>query len=814
MIKNFSKPALAFLLTVGVFFFSVFFVHAQEESTRKRIIIDGEEFFLHVVQVGEGFYSIARQYNVSQQEILDANPQLEGGLLKGQILRIPVIEGRNANSKEVESSGNFTLHTVEKGQTVWFISRKYDVDIEDIYKHNPGSRQKLTVGSIIKVPVSGEQEKTQQFDDDNFKLYEIKAGDTLYSLSRRVGTSVNDILQLNPGLRSGVLVVGSVIRIPSGQEPGERKDLATKDEPGYIEGERYNYHEIKPGQTLYSISRLYQVEVDELRRVNPDINPDDLKPGYMLRIPRSVENRYAEQQEVKDRDMFETHKVRRRETLFSISRRYDVDMEIIRKVNAGVNFSNLRRGTELKIPTDQWFVLNYPGTPEEGRETAESGIDSVKYSGLVPSDSLCINKNNVGSVLRPVRVALLLPFDLDATEKANIVEKVQNGDTIKTVRQNPVLARRSVVFVEFYEGALLALDKLKQENVNVELSVFDIASENLSVKDFLDANERELSKVDMIIGPARSENLKPVSDFALNHQIKLVYPLSNVNPELERNPWLFQINTPDTLVFDKMAAEIVRQSENYNLLAILPEEEDEYASRFIEQLRKKVFFNEFALNKNINYLEYRIVGNEDQTNLEALLDPLKRNYVVVPTNQEATISKIVPTLAGIAETHGVPIHLFGMTEWLRAQSIEPEDMFRLNASIFTFFAFDYDNNQTKRFIEKYRDWYYTEPHAVSPYFQNSSSSPGYSRYGAWGYDVTYYFISALARRGLHFEYCPDPINIQPVQFNFSFKRISNWGGFYNEGIFLLKFLQGYKVKRVPLLTFPSVLPVTAEESFH
>jgi ABC-type branched-subunit amino acid transport system substrate-binding protein len=407
--------------------------------------------------------------------------------------------------------------------------------------------------------------------------------------------------------------------------------------------------------------------------------------------------------------------------------------------------------------------------------------------------------------MRPVKVALLLPFDLDATQQANIIEKIQNGDTIKTVRQNRIIARRSMVFEEFYEGVLMALDRLKEDGVNVEFKVYDIASGSKSIESFLRANEATLSEVDLIIGPARSENLKSISDFTLKHKIKLVYPLSNVNPELSRNPYLYQVNTPDTLVFDKMATEIVRQSENYNLLAVLPEEDDPYASRFMQSLRQKVFYNEFALNKKLNYVEYQISGKSDQTNLEALLDPSRKNIVVVPTNSEATISKIVPTLAGISEKNRIPIQLIGMTEWLRAQSINSEDMFQLNAQIFTFFAFDYERNFTRQFIEKYHEWFHTEPHAVSSYFQNPSTSTGYSRYGAWGFDVTYYFVSSLAQKGLHFEYCPDPVDVDLVQFNFSFKRVSNWGGFYNDGLFLLKFLPNYKVKRVPLLSIPSAL---------
>lgn len=806
MQKNSFQNIRLFLVFVFVFGFMAS-LSAQDEPLGNRIVIEGDEFFLHVVEQGQGFYSIGRKYNVSQNEILEANPDIGDELKAGQLIRIPVIEGRNTNANEINKTGDFILHTVEKGQTVWFISRKYGVDVDEIFKYNPGADQKLIVGSIIKVPAKKQpEEQDRGWNDQDFRLHTVQPGNTLYSLSKRYSVSVDEIVEYNPALKDGVLKIGSVVRIPeSSQKVRTSFSVDSDDERGLIEGDEFIYHEIKPGQTLYSIAKRYQTEVREIKKVNPEITTNELEPGYMLRIPRTEKQGQTASLQQPQEDLFEIHRVKRRETLYSISRRFNVDMETIRKVNPGVDFSNLHKGIELKIPRDEWFVKHYPVTHGKDAKRERPSYERALQAVYEPADSMCINKEGLGR-MRPVKVALLMPFALDKTEEANILEKVENGDTIRTVRENRIIARRSKVFAEFYEGVLLSLDKLKNENVSVDLSVFDIAPDTEALKLVLESNP-EIKEVDLIIGPARSENLEMVSEFAFKHQIKLVYPLSNVNPELDRNPYVFQVNTPDTLVFDKMANEIVRQAEDFNLLAVVPENDDPYANSFLEYLRRKVFFNQFAMNKKIRYNEYRMSGKADKNNIEALLDPDKKNFVIVPTNEEATISKIVPTLAGIVEQDKTDIRLFGMTEWLRAQSIDPEDMFTLKAQIFSFFAFDYDSKETNRFIEKYRDWYHAEPHAVSSYFQNSTSSSGYSRYGAWGYDVSYYFITALARRGENFEYCPDMLDVNPVQFNFCFKRLSNWGGFYNEGIFLLKFLPGFEVKRLPVLSIQPIMPL-------
>ena len=639
-------------------------VHAQDQLPGKRIIIDGEEFFLHVVDQGQGFFSIARQYNVSQQEILEANPGIESGLKEGQVVRIPVIEGRNTSQREIEESDDFILHTVEKGQTAWYISQKYDVPLQEIYKHNPGAERQLTVGSIIKVPankVTSINNNPSRNQDGRFRHHEVKPGDTLFSLSQRYNVTVDDIIAHNPALKNGVLTIGSIVRIPRESDQATSGEENKADKP-FVTGENYVYHEIKDGQTLYSISRKYQVEVQTIKKHNPDIQQNDLERGYMLRIPKSstgeTNKSVAEEKKPDKKDLFDQHRVRRRETLFSISREYDVDMETIRKVNPTVDFSDLKRGTDLKIPTDTWFAHRYRQFSEEDKTTSFSE-GNAEETYQFSTDSMCNNPEGIGR-RRPARVALLLPFALDATDQANILEKVEDGDTVRVKMEERIVARRSRIFAEFYEGILLALDDLKKQNIDVDLSVYDLASDSMTVQEILRQN-REIRDVDLIIGPARSDDLGPVAEFARRHEIKVVYPLSNVNPELKNNPYLFQINTPDSLVFGRMTNESVRQANGHNLLVVLPEENDRYASGFLHDLRKKVFFSQFTLNRDISYREYHMTGRDDQTNLEALLRKDKKNVVVVPTNKEATISKIVPTLAGISENRHIDISLFVMT---------------------------------------------------------------------------------------------------------------------------------------------------------
>ncbi|MDG5798770.1 LysM peptidoglycan-binding domain-containing protein [Marinilabiliaceae bacterium ANBcel2] len=798
-----------FLLFTTLLFFQGS-INAQHDNDRdlQRIVLDGKEYYLHVIERGEGLYRISVDYGVTMQEILDANDDISESLKVGQILRIPVISGRNETNQERDSTGDFLYHTVEKGQTAFYISRKYDVPLEIIYEYNSNTREGLVEGAVLRFPVDKvgglDNDSTEAADSsgekgESYIYHTVQPRETLYALSREYDTEVEDIIALNPALRSGVLSVGSEIRIPvsdeqkreaelrrasaeSSQESKESQKSASSSQ--FIESGDYLYHNIESGQTLYSISRRYQVSVEDIKEANPGVSEDDLRVGYRLRVPRP--DLFSEEA-VSQRDesrLFITHEVRRRETLFGISREYHVDIEVIKEVNPDVDFADLQTGAVLHIPTDAWFANRTALALSETEPEDEPLFDDFVVE---PEHKECEEQKYIGYE-RPVRVALLLPFAAKSTNEYLTNE----NDTLEFSQSVRSAASRSRIFTEFYSGVLLALDTLKNQGINVDLSVYDIYGGRSSIQRAL--RDPSLKKSDLIIGPAESRDLKPVSEFSKEHSIPLIYPLSNTNNEIGNNPYLYHINTPDSLVYDIMANEIVKQAAGHNILVILPSSQDKDAVNFVDKLKQKVSHNTLD-GDSINFREYS-PGSNDLVEIQALIKKDEINYIVVPSKETADVARIIPVLSGVKERTGADIRLFGMSDWLRYETVEPAHIHKLNGTIFTSYALDYDCDYTNKFINKYREWYYTEPHAISPYFQFSSTSSGYSRYGISGYDVAGYFIQALVKYGDNLDICINECNLDLVQFNFKFQRVSNWSGFYNRGIHMLRFKPDLTTQRV------------------
>lgn len=775
------------IILVGTLFIFLIGVGANAQTTSDKIIIDGKTFYLHKVAKGEGFYRIGKIYGVSQKEIVEANPDAVFGLKEGQLLKVPVIAGRNSTQAEINKSDAFIYHTVEQGQTAFYISRKYDVPLEVIYENNPGSQFQLLQGSIIKIPngVGVSREEVSK-EDDEFVYHTVMPKETLYALCRQYNSSEKEMIGNNPALQNGILSVGSVIRIPRHEvKKGMATDATIDTADQVIEDELYIYHRIVVGETMYSIAKAYKAGVNEVIKANEDVDSNDLPVGYLMRIPKSSLKGGLEKDFLNDDTYFIVHKVKRKESIFGISKKYDVDAKIIKRVNSEVDFVTLKKGTELRIPTQKWFedFYHFDEVASQQKEADEVAMDF---------EHVCCTGYDYAATRPALRVGVLLPFAVEETKRMNIISKEEQGVIVAKEREDKVLSNKSKVFVEFYEGVLMALDSMKANHVNVELFVFDTAPDTNKVKAIL--ARPEMAHLDLIIGPAYAHNLSLVSDFAASHQIKMVYPFSTINPEIDHNPYLFQVSPVDSLLFDVMVNKMLQGTEGKRVIMIrTPNKKSSYENQFSKKIREKIYLESFSFGQVPDFMEYNFVP-DDLVGLEQIFADDRENVVIIPSVEEAHVNRIVTSVAGVADRKKCAVSLWGFSEWLRFQTIDPEDMHQLNSRFFSFYGMDYEDEMTQSFVEKYRKWYDTEPMAISPYFQRASVNSNFSRYSIWGYDITMYFLGAMKAFGSQFEHCIANYNPHLVQSNFTFTRYSNWGGFYNSGLLLLHFTPDLKLE--------------------
>lgn len=235
------------LLTAGAH------LYAQEphvvEKSQTIVYVNGAKYYVHNVRHGETLYSLAKAYGVAEQVIAAQNPQLAQGLKAEQSIKIPVVETgvvvqEQLSSKKLKKT--FDQHIVQKGETLYGISKRYAISVETIMEDNPGLDPiHLKLGSAILIrkkavgktdeaenTAAWEQYKDQlnQVAEEGYMYHIVAPGETMYALSRRFGTTVENLERLN-GISSQELRSGSMLKVPGNANSSETAGQAQQFEP-------------------------------------------------------------------------------------------------------------------------------------------------------------------------------------------------------------------------------------------------------------------------------------------------------------------------------------------------------------------------------------------------------------------------------------------------------------------------------------------------------------------------------------------------------------------------------------------------------
>ncbi|MFT6280555.1 MAG: LysM repeat protein [Salibacteraceae bacterium] len=201
-----------------------------------------------------------------------------------------------APQKEVGGVMSY-IHTVESGNTLWGLQQMYGVKVEDIMSNNPNLSEGLSVGQKIIIPVPNYVKPLPETSE-----YKVKKGETLYGLSRKFNTTVDELIKINPELSEG-LKKGQLIQAPGKIEP----EFAAEIVPDIIDEPVPNpfvadtiaetqetvtvsfsdsivRHSVMSHETMYSISKRFMVSIEKIMEINK-LSTTRLSEGQVLIIP-------------------------------------------------------------------------------------------------------------------------------------------------------------------------------------------------------------------------------------------------------------------------------------------------------------------------------------------------------------------------------------------------------------------------------------------------------------------------------------------------------------------------------------------------
>ncbi len=592
---------------------------------------------------------------------------------------------------------------------------------------------------------------------ENYFLHTVTKGQGLYSISRMYGVTEADIIRLNPGSEV-VIKAGEQLRIPQAQKTQQTPEATSTN----AAGERF--HTIKTGETLYRLTVIYGLTAREICNANPGLSAENFKVGQVIVIPEKKETTQTPTQpkvtepnpiiaqtttpvEAAPKCRTE-HRVKRKENIYRISRMYGItELELV-NANPELRVRKLRNGETLCIPFSESELKKMQAA--QVKPEIEKPIEVV-----IPTDEdLFADSRDDAEPIEQIKVAVILPFML--------------GDSISSEQMK---------MVEFYEGMLLALDSLKGQGVSVDLHIYDSGDKWKSIKPIL--TQPEMREMNLIIGPAHETHIAEAAAFADTTGIRLVIPFARQVDEVFTNPYIYQVNTPQSYFYSEVYDRFFMQFPCPNVIFLdNPEEEDD---DMIEGFKREL---------NYRAVPYTVLLADTATNKDTLLTALdteRQNILMMTSEKSGSLNNMIPIfqlLVRDTASTKYDIHLFGYPQYQVYTNNHLASFYEIDTYFYSSF---YTNNllpEAKAFHQKYRRTYSKE--IVNRY----------PKYAILGFDITYYFLKAMHLYGTEMDSRLNEMEYSPLQTGFKFERVNNWGGFINRKVFFVHFSKDYKLQTI------------------
>ena len=470
-----------------------------------------------------------------------------------------------------------------------------------------------------------------------------------------------------------------------------------------INNKLFYSHKVEKGQTLYRLSKMYQVSVEEITAYNPNTQ-EGLKIGEIVYIPASKQE--VEPKTVKIDSVF--HTVEKGETLYGIARKYEINVETIKKANPSIS-ETLTIGERIYIPVTK------------GVTTEKNDISSpILYQGVKKSS---------------YTVYLLMPLRLSeaATIEPLRIKSLYDYNTIKPF-----------AFIQFYEAMLLAAEDIskKYSQTKIYLYVEDVET-STQITELIKSGK--LDNADMIIGPFQGKEFSILCQYAKNNDILLVNPFSSTFDSY--NALTYKSTTTNTYFGEAFANYLVEKYPT-NVNIIFANNQSAEESRQIEAYRAGMQKIIDKSGKRITIQEVNI-KNGGISAIKSAMNNVEENFLFAFFEGELMVTNFIQNLYS-AKTENLT--LVAPEKWLDYDNIETEYFMKLNTHYISQYFVNYSNPKVIRFIDAFRNAYDIEPTLPLYAFQ--------------GYDFTYYFLSKLCETGTILESFDNNEHLLSTKFKF------------------------------------------------
>lgn len=521
-------------------------------------------------------------------------------------------------------------------------------------------------------------------------------------------------------------------------------DLPTKT----INGNEYYFYTVQPKETIYTVTHKLGVTKADILKYNPAVI-DGLRPHDTLYFPVTAFSESQEETAVTETAEHISHKVKRGETIYGISRRYNISTETLIAHNPSAR-DGIKSGETLVIPISAQITDESTQSQEAESDTTSStdltviaNADEDAEQQEVPtnnSDSI-YNANTLTAITEPaeINIAVMLPFMLKEV--------------------NP--SKQTQLFTEFYKGALIAVNDMRG-CAHINVYAYDTADSLEHVKALL--RQKEFENMDVIIAPSNDEQIKAIADFCNSNDSYVINMFDVKGDFYKTNKHVLQANIPQDKMYSKAIDCFIEECGDRTPVITKNLEKLSDKAQFINTLKNRLD----SIGKPYIELPYSdILTDEDL----ALLDTAT-TYMFIPTSgARDQLSGIITTLTEFGQRCN-DIKLFGYPEWTTFKGAILEKMHSLNTVVYSRFYNNTNSIESNAFESSFELWYGGEMIPAAPY------------QGILGYDTAMFIIkSACENNGI---FIPG-VYYQGIQSTFDFNNTDSIDGQFNNALYIIKY---------------------------
>lgn len=574
-------------------------------------------------------------------------------------------------------------------------------------------------------------------------------------------------------LRTAIIMVITLILASGGftahAQAYDNTPVSLSKEKIKINGQVCYSHVVLERQTLFSISKAYNVSLEDIYKYNPNLKETGLKKNSIIIIPAienapaAVETSPAVEEETKKETVSETaaapapvqvsslplkkedrqkktHTVKWYETLDDIAAKYGVTAEEIIAAN---HLEGRKIKSRMKLMIPEPGEINVVANTEE---TADVQTD-ITADNITETDE--VKEEAPERVWEPVirkekvSAALLLPFKATGTSGS---------------RSN----------MDFYSGVLLAVNDLASSGTSIDLSVIDIADNKSAISGSV------LNDNDIVIGPVSTRDLSDIFSTG-GDEVMVVSPL---DPKAESlvavNANMIQAPTPHKIQYDDLTAWMKEETTAEDRVIFITEKGARQTEATF-QMKQSIDSSGLAYSA----FSYSILeGRSIEKPLKDLMTTTGANRVLIASESEAFVNDVVRNLnMMIHQKYNVV--LYGASKIRSFETIEVENFHKTNMRVSLTYFIDYNDPRVKSFLLKYRALFNTEP----------------SQFAYQGYDIASYFIEMCSKYGKNWPEHMSEEAKSMLQSSFKCMK-SGDGGYVNHGVRRIVYGKDWTISKV------------------